>query len=154
MKNNRTITKLIAITTAASAKSLNIEPKIAMLSFSTKGSAKHETVDKVAIATEIVKEKQPNLIIEGELQVDAALVPDVAEKKFPESKVLGDANVLIFPDLNSGNIAYKITQRLAGFKAIGPIIQGLKKPVNDLSRGCSDEDIINVTIITCAQDDN
>lgn len=144
----------IAITTAESARLLNIEPKIAMLSFSTKGSAKHETVDKVAIATEIVKQKHPELIIEGELQVDAALVPEVAQKKFPESKIVGDANILIFPDLNSGNIAYKITQRLAGYEAIGPIIQGLNKPVNDLSRGCSVQDIINVTIITCAQDDN
>ncbi|MBW3003616.1 phosphate acetyltransferase [Candidatus Woesearchaeota archaeon] len=144
----------IAITTAESARSLGIKPRIAMLSYSTKGSAKHETVDKVAIATELIKERQPELIVEGELQVDAALVPEIAKQKFPESKILGDANILIFPDLNSGNIAYKITQRLGGFKAIGPIIQGLNKPVNDLSRGCSVQDIVDVTIITCAQDDN
>lgn len=146
----------IAITTAESAKSLGIAPKIAMLSFSTKGSAKHETVDKVAIAAEIIKEKRPDLIVEGEIQADAALVPEVAKKKAPESNVLGDANVLIFPDLNSGNIAYKLTQRLAGYKAIGPVIQGLKKPVNDLSRGCSFQDIVDLAIITCSQikDDN
>ncbi|MEA3429637.1 MAG: phosphate acetyltransferase [Nanoarchaeota archaeon] len=144
----------IAIQTAESAKSLNIEPKIAMLSFSTKGSAKHENVEKVSKATNIVKKEKPDLMIEGEIQLDTALVPEISKKKFPESQIKGNANILIFPDLNSGNIAYKITQRLAGFKAIGPIIQGLNKPVNDLSRGCSIEDIINVTIITCAQSEN
>jgi len=143
----------IAISTAENAASLDMTPKIAMLSFSTKGSAKHETVDKVAIATEIVKEKRPDLIIEGEIQVDTAIVPEVAIKKNKESKILGDANILIFPDLNSGNIAYKLTQRLAGFKAIGPIVQGLKLPVNDLSRGCSVQDIVDVTIITALQAD-
>ena len=141
----------IALTTAATALKLGIEPKIAMLSFSTRDSAKHEMVDKVKLATKIAREKEPDLIIDGELQVDAAIVPEVAAKKCSDSILQGNANVLIFPDLNSGNIAYKLTQRLAGFKAIGPIMQGLNKPINDLSRGASVEDVVELAAITVIQ---
>jgi phosphate acetyltransferase len=123
------------------------DPKVAMLSFSTKGSAEHEMVDKVTEATRIAKELKPDLKIEGELQADSAIVPQVARKKAPDSIIQGDANVLIFPDLNSGNIAYKLVQRMAKAEAIGPIIQGLAKPANDLSRGCSVDDIVNVVAI-------
>ena len=118
-----------------------------MLSFSTKGSAQHEMVDKVIQATKIVKQQAPNLLVDGELQLDAAIMPDVAKKKSPDSPIAGQANVLIFPDLNSGNIGYKLTQRLAKAEAIGPVIQGLAKPANDLSRGCSVDDIVNVVAI-------
>ncbi len=118
-----------------------------MLSFSTKGSAEHELVDKVRKATRMAKELKPDLIIDGELQADAAIVPGVARKKCPDSRIGGDANVLIFPELNSGNIAYKLVQRMAKAQAIGPIIQGLAKPANDLSRGCSVDDIVNVVAI-------
>ncbi len=140
----------IAIATAEThRKVVKKEPIVAMLSFSTKGSAKHALVDKVIEATEIVRRKRPDLQIDGELQLDAAIVPEVGEKKSPGSPVAGKANVLIFPDLNAGNIGYKLTQRIAGCEAIGPIIQGLNKPMNDLSRGCSVEDIVNVSAILC-----
>ncbi|KRQ86945.1 Phosphate acetyltransferase [Caloramator mitchellensis] len=142
----------IAIASAENAKSLcGIEPRVAMLSFSTKGSAKHELVDKVVEATKIAREKAPDLMIDGELQLDAAIVPKVAELKAPGSSVAGKANVLIFPDLQSGNIGYKLVQRLANAEAIGPICQGFAAPVNDLSRGCSVEDIVNVVAITAVQ---
>jgi phosphate acetyltransferase len=138
----------IAISSAKTMQELvGEEPKVAMLSFSTKGSAEHEMVDKVREATKIVKELKPDLKIDGELQADSAIIPDVAKKKCPDSVICGDANVLIFPDLNSGNIAYKLVQRMAKAEAIGPIIQGLAKPANDLSRGCSVDDIVNVVAI-------
>jgi phosphate acetyltransferase len=140
----------IAISTAMNHKKLTgEEPIVAMLSFSTKGSAKHEMVDKVVQATEIAKSKRPDLIIDGELQLDAAIVPKVAEIKAPNSPVRGNANVLIFPNLDAGNIGYKMAQRMAGAEAIGPLVQGLKKPCFDLSRGCSVEDIVNVVAINC-----
>lgn len=126
-------------------------PKIGMLSFSTKGSASHALVDKVVEATAIAKEKFPELEIDGEFQLDAAIVPSVGASKAPGSSVAGDCNVLIFPDIQSGNIAYKIVQRTAKAEAIGPILQGIAKPVNDLSRGCSVEDIINVVAMTAVQ---
>jgi phosphate acetyltransferase len=141
----------IAITTSESARFFGEEPRVAMLSFSTKGSAKHRLVDKVKEATEIVKRMDPNLIVDGELQVDAAIVPDVAKRKCPDSPIAGKANVLIFPDLNSGNIAYKLVERIGGAEAIGPIMQGINKPVNDLSRGCNVYDIVNVCAITVLQ---
>jgi len=141
----------IAISTADSAKIFGIEPKVAMLSFSTKGSAEDEGLDKIRRAIKYVNDKRPLITIDGELQVDAAIVPEVAKTKCPNSSLRGDANVLIFPDLNSGNIGYKLVQRFSNTKAIGPIIQGLNKPVNDLSRGCNIEDIINVIIITAIE---
>lgn len=144
----------IAIDTAETAERFKITPKIAMLSFSTHGSAKHPAASKVAEATALIKDRRPDLIIDGEMQIDAALVPEVAAKKYPNSSIAGDANVLIFPDLNSGNIAYKLVQRLAGAQAIGPILQGLKKPVNDLSRGCSVQDIVNLAAITSLEASN
>ncbi len=147
---NPTATELadIAITTAENHKKLTgEEPMIAMLSFSTKGSAKHELVDKVIEATNIVRQKRPDLKVDGELQFDAAIVSSVGQRKAPDSPVAGKANVLVFPDLNAGNIGYKIAQRLGKAEAIGPIVQGLKKPLFDLSRGCSDEDIVNVAAI-------
>lgn len=142
----------IAIASAKTAKALcGIDPKVAMLSFSTKGSAKHELVDKVTEAVKIAHEMDPELALDGELQLDAALVDSVAELKAPGSKVAGHANVLIFPDLQAGNIGYKLVQRLAGAEAIGPICQGFASPINDLSRGCSYEDIVNVVAITAVQ---
>ena len=139
----------IAITTAQSAKSLcGIEPRIAMLSFSTKGSAKHELVDKVCEATRLAQEKAPHLAIDGELQADAALIESIGAKKAPGSPIAGKANILIFPNLDVGNIAYKLTERLAHAKAIGPLLQGFAKPVNDLSRGCSAADIADTVAVT------
>lgn len=141
----------IALDTAKTAKRFGIEPKVAMLSFSTNGSAKHPLVDKVREAIAFVRDKRPDLTIDGEMQVDAALVPSIAQRKFPTSKIQGDANVLIFPDLQSANIAYKLVERLAGAKAIGPILQGFKKPVNDLSRGCTFQDIVDLTAFTACE---
>lgn len=142
----------VAIASAATGKALvGFKPKVAMLSFSTKGSGKHPLVDKVIEATKIAKEKRPELLIDGELQADAALIPSIGDRKAPNSKIAGKANVLIFPDLHSGNIAYKLIERLAKAEAIGPISQGMRKPVNDLSRGCSVEDIVNVVAITVLQ---
>ncbi|MDI6765884.1 MAG: phosphate acetyltransferase [Bacteroidota bacterium] len=140
----------IAIATAENHKKLTSEePRVAMLSFSTKGSANHPFIEKVQQATAIIKSKAPNLIVDGEMQLDAAIVPKVAKSKAPGSPIEGNANVLIFPDLNAGNIGYKMAQRLGGADAIGPIVQGLNKPAFDLSRGCSVEDIVNTTAINC-----
>ena len=142
----------IAVCSAETAQAIaGITPRIAMLSFSTKGSAKHERVDKVIKATELARRINPALIIDGELQADAAIVPSVAHKKAPESILNGTANVLIFPSLEVGNIAYKLVQRIAGAEAIGPVLQGLAAPVSDLSRGCFPEDIYKTIIMTCCQ---
>ncbi|GAA0083883.1 phosphate acetyltransferase [Clostridium sp. CTA-7] len=142
----------IAIATADTAKNVcKIEPRVAMLSFSTMGSADHETVEKVRKATELAKELRPDLLIDGELQLDAAIVEKVAKQKAPNSNVAGRANVLVFPDLQSGNIGYKLVQRFANAEAIGPICQGFDKPINDLSRGCSADDIVNVVVLTAVQ---
>ncbi|MBI4645661.1 MAG: phosphate acetyltransferase [Bacteroidia bacterium] len=142
----------IAVVTAKTTQILaGMEPRVAMLSFSTKGSASHELVDKVISATKIAKEMNPSLIIDGELQADAAIVEKVAFKKAPGSELAGKANVLIFPDLNSGNICYKLVQRMAGAEAIGPVLQGMAAPINDLSRGCSVSDIVNQIAITANQ---
>lgn len=139
----------IAISTAKTFQSLvGRQPKVAMLTFSTKGSAKHWMADKVIEATRIVKEGNPGILIDGELQADAAIVPCIGERKAPLSPVAGKANVLIFPDLNSANIAYKLVERLANAKAYGPLVQGLNKPVSDLSRGCSVDDIVDISALT------
>ena len=140
----------IAQESANTAALFGIDPRVAMLSFSTKGSAKSEETERVVEALNIAKEKNPDLVIDGEFQFDAAFVPSVAAKKAPDSVIQGDANVFIFPSLEAGNIGYKIAQRLGGFEAVGPILQGLNKPVNDLSRGCSTEDVYNLAIITAA----
>lgn len=141
----------VAIETAHSAKAFGIEPKVALLSFSTKGSARHDLVDKVSKATRKAHEIDPSVPLDGELQFDAAIDPITAKNKAPKSEVAGHANVFIFPDLQAGNLGYKIAQRLGGYKALGPILQGLNAPVNDLSRGCSAQDVYEIAIITASQ---
>ena len=142
----------IAVSTARTARALTgMEPRVAMLSFSTKGSAAHPRVDKVVNALKIAREMEPSLLIDGEMQVDAALIPEVAKLKAPGSEVAGRANVLVFPCLEAANIGYKLVQRLAGAEAIGPVLQGMAAPINDLSRGCSVSDIVNMVAITCNQ---
>ncbi|OLS41255.1 phosphate acetyltransferase [Bacillus sp. MRMR6] len=141
----------IAVESAKTANMFDIEPRIAMLSFSTKGSAKSPETGKVAAAVEEAKRRDPSLILDGEFQFDAAFVPSVAKSKAPDSVLQGDANVFIFPSLEAGNIGYKIAQRLGRFEAVGPILQGLNRPVNDLSRGCNEEDVYKLALITAAQ---
>ena len=141
----------IAVESARTAEMFDIEPRVAMLSFSTKGSAASEEVTKVAEATKIAQELAPQYQIDGELQFDAAFVESVGAQKAPESAVAGKATVFVFPEIQSGNIGYKIAQRLGGFEAVGPILQGLNKPISDLSRGCNEEDVYKLAIITAAQ---
>lgn len=141
----------IAIDTAETARRFGIAPRIAMLSFSTNGSTRHPNSDRVREATQIVRDKRPDLICEGEMQVDAALVPDVCALKFPKSRVPGNANILIFPNLEAANISYKLVERLGHAEAIGPVFQGFQKPINDLSRGCSVEDIACIAAITSVE---
>lgn len=141
----------IAVESAKTANMFDIEPRIAMLSFSTKGSAKSDETVKVAEAVAEAKRREPSLVLDGEFQFDAAFVPSVAKSKAPGSPIQGDANVFIFPSLEAGNIGYKIAQRLGGFEAVGPILQGLNSPVNDLSRGCNEEDVYKLALITAAQ---
>ncbi|QXE01189.1 phosphate acetyltransferase [Terribacillus sp. DMT04] len=141
----------IAVASAETAAMFDIDPKVALLSFSTKGSAKSPETEKVSDALAIAKEKNPDLVVDGEFQFDAAFVPSVAAKKAPDAVLKGDANVFVFPSLEAGNIGYKIAQRLGNFDAVGPILQGLNAPVNDLSRGCDAEDVYKLTLITAAQ---
>jgi phosphate acetyltransferase len=141
----------IAIESARTARMFDIEPRVAMLSFSTKGSAKSPETEKVIAAVQEAKSREPQLVLDGEFQFDAAFVPSVAKKKAPDSPIQGDANVFVFPSLEAGNIGYKIAQRLGNFEAVGPILQGLNRPVNDLSRGCNEEDVYKLALITAAQ---
>lgn len=141
----------IAVTSAKTAQLFDIDPKVALLSFSTKGSAKSDEVTKVAEAAKLAQQMDPDLALDGELQFDAAFVPKVAQQKAPNSTVAGQATVFVFPELQSGNIGYKIAQRFGGFEAIGPVLQGLNKPVSDLSRGCNEEDVYKLSLITAAQ---
>lgn len=141
----------VAVESAKTAKIFGIDPKVAMLSFSTKGSAKHELATKVEEAVKLAKELDPELIVDGELQFDAAIVESVGAQKAPGSNVAGQANTFIFPSLEAGNIGYKIAQRLGGFEALGPVLQGLNKPITDLSRGCSEDDVYKLSIITACQ---
>ena len=146
----------IAVESAKTAQSFGMDPRVAMLSFSTKGSAKSDDTEKVVEAVQLAQEKiasegLSNVVIDGEFQFDAAIVPEVAKKKAPGAQIQGDANVFVFPSLEAGNIGYKIAQRLGGYDAVGPVLQGLNSPVNDLSRGCSTEDVYNLSIITAAQ---
>ncbi|TFE04199.1 phosphate acetyltransferase [Jeotgalibacillus salarius] len=141
----------IALESAKTAEMFDIDPRVAMLSFSTKGSAKSPETEKVTDAIQIAKEANPKLTLDGEFQFDAAFVPSVAKSKAPDSEIQGDANVFVFPSLEAGNIGYKIAQRLGGFEAVGPILQGLNAPVNDLSRGCNEEDVYKLALITAGQ---
>lgn len=141
----------IAVESARIARMFDIDPRVAILSFSTKGSAQSEETIKAAEAVQLAKSMDPDLVIDGELQFDAAFVPTVALKKAPNSEIQGDANIFIFPTLEAGNIGYKIAERLGGFAAVGPILQGLNAPVNDLSRGCSEKDVYRLAIITAVQ---
>lgn len=141
----------VAVETAKTAKDFNMDPRVAMLSFSTKGSAKTEETERVRLAAQYAKDKFPEVPIDGEFQFDAAFVPSVAEKKAPDSEIKGNANVFIFPTLEAGNIGYKIAQRLGGFEAYGPILQGLNQPVNDLSRGCTKDEVFNLALFTATQ---
>lgn len=152
--NSEQLAEIAASTADTTRRLLDYEPRVAMLSFSTMGSAQHKNVDNVRNAVEIAHQNDSNLQIDGEMQADAALVESVGSRKAPDSKIAGKANVLIFPDLQSGNIGYKLVQRLAGADAVGPILQGLAAPINDLSRGCSVEDVINLTAITAVQAQN
>jgi len=141
----------IGIATAESAKFLGLDPKVAFLSFSTQGTAKGPDVEKVQNAVKLATQKRPDLLMEGEMQFDTAILPEVCKKKYPQSKIMGQANVLIFPDLDAGNLGYKITERLGGFHAVGPLLQGLNKPVQDLSRGAKVEDILDSAVICVIQ---